>query len=82
MCAHYVTWHKQQGLARVLFKATTRRRQSCPAQPVAQARRSAAAALAKATAKVIADGGPMHSFPTLLADLTTIAANRIQPAAG
>jgi hypothetical protein len=49
--------------------------------PVAPAQRSPAA-LAKATTKVTADGGPVHSFATLLADLATIAANRIQPTAG
>jgi hypothetical protein len=43
--------------------------------PVAPARRSPAAA-----AKATPSGGPAHSFATLLADLATIAANRVQPA--
>jgi len=38
--------------------------------------------MAKAATKTTADGEPVHSFATLLADLATIAANRIQPAAG
>ena len=49
--------------------------------PVAPAQRSPAA-LAKAAVKVTADGGPVHSFATLLEELATIAANRIQPAGG
>jgi hypothetical protein len=47
--------------------------------PVAPARRSPAAA-AKAATKATPRGGPAHSFATLLADLATIAANRVQPA--
>ena len=38
--------------------------------------------MAKAAAKVTTDGGPVHSFATLLDDLATIAASRIQPAGG
>jgi hypothetical protein len=82
MLAYYVTWHMQQRLAPMLFtdddpaagKATR-------PSPVAPAQRSPGA-LGKATRKVTADGGPVHSFATLLADLATITASRIQPAAG
>jgi len=82
MLAYYITWHMQQRLAPMLFKdhdpaASKAARPS----PVAPARRSPAA-LAKAAAKVTADGGPVHSFATLLEDLATIAANQIQPAGG
>jgi hypothetical protein len=82
MLAYHVTWHMQQRLAPVLFKdddpAAAR---AARPSPVAPARRSAAAR-AKAATKTTADGEPVHSFATLLADLATIAANRIQPAAG
>jgi len=82
MLAYYITWHMQQRLAPMLFKdhdpaASKAARPS----PVAPARRSPAA-LDKAAAKVTADGGPVHSFATLLEDLATIAANQIQPAGG
>jgi len=40
------------------------------------------AALAKDATKHTADGAPVHSLATLLADLATITANRIQPAVG
>ena len=82
MLAYHVTWHLQQRLAPMLFNdhdpAAAR---AARPSPVAPAQRSPAA-LAKATTKVTADGGPVHSFATLLADLATIAANRIQPTAG
>jgi transposase len=82
MLAYYVTWHMQQRLAPVLFKDDDPAAgKAARPSPVAPARRPAAA-LARATAKVTTDGGPVHSFATLLAGLTTIAANRIQPAAG
>ncbi len=82
MLAYYVTWHMQQKLAPVLFKDDdpAAGRAARPS-PVAPARRSAAA-LAKIATKVTADGAPAHSFATLLADLATIAASRIQPTAG
>jgi hypothetical protein len=81
MLAYYLTWHMQQRLAPMLFKDDDpgAGRAARPS-PVAPARRSAAA-LAKITTKVTADGAPAHSFATLLADLATIAASRIQPTA-
>jgi len=81
MLAYYVTWHMQQRLAPMLFKDDDPAAgKAARPSPVAPARRSAAA-LAKIATKVTADGAPAHSFATLLADLATIAASRIQPAA-
>jgi Transposase DDE domain len=80
--AYYVTWHMQQKLAPILFKDDDRAAgKAARPSPVAPARRSPSA-LAKATAKATADGGPVHSVATLLADLATVAANHIQPAGG
>jgi hypothetical protein len=82
LLAYYVTWHMQQQLAPVLFQdddpAAGR---ALRPSPVAPARRSPSA-LAKITTKHAADGSPVHSLRSLLADLGTICANRIQPAAG
>ena len=47
--------------------------------PVAPATRSSSA-LRKVTTKRTAEHLPVHSFKSLLADLATVAANRIQPA--
>jgi hypothetical protein len=80
--AYYVTWHMQQRLAPVLFKddepATGK---TARPSPVAPAQRSPAA-LAKTATKTTPGGDPVHSFATLLDDLATIAASRIQPAGG
>jgi hypothetical protein len=82
LLACHVTWHMQHKLAPMLFKdddpAAAR---AARPRPVAPARRSPSA-LAKDAAKVTADGGPVHSLATLLEDLATIAANRVQPADG
>ena len=80
MLAYYVTWHMQQRLAPMLFKDDDPAAgKAARPSPVAPAQRSPSAR-AKAATKVTADGGPVHSFQTLLADLATIAANHIQPA--
>jgi hypothetical protein len=82
LLAYYVTWHMQHRLAPVLFKdddpATGK---TARPSPVAPARRSPAA-LAKTATKTTPRGDPVHSFATLLDDLATIAASRIQPAGG
>jgi DDE family transposase len=82
MLAYYVAWHMQQRLAPMLFKDhDPAAGKAARPSPVAPAQRSPAA-LAKAATKATADGGPVHSFATLLEDLATIAANQIQPVGG
>jgi len=79
MLAYHVEWHMRQRLAPVLFDdedpAAGRALQS---SPVAPAQRSPAAKR-KAATKRTDDDRPVHSFQTVLADLATIAKNRIQP---
>ncbi|HZD22800.1 MAG TPA: IS1634 family transposase [Acidimicrobiia bacterium] len=79
MLAWYVEWHMRQALAPILFadddKTTAETQRKSPVQ---QAQRSGRAK-AKAATKRTADGAPVHSFKTLLADLATVAAQRIQP---
>ncbi len=55
--------------------------QAARPSPVAPARRSPSARAKDAT-KHTPGGQPVHSLATLLADLATIAASRVQPAAG
>lgn len=82
LLAYYVTRHMQQRLAPMLFKdddpAAAR---AARPSPVAPAGRSSSA-LAKDATKHTADGQPVHSLHSLLADLGTICANRVQPAQG
>ncbi len=78
MLAYYVTWHMQQALAPMLFadhdkQAAALQRTS----PVAAARVSPAAR-AKAATKRSADGQPVHSFATLLADLANLTRNTVR----
>ena len=80
MLSYYVTFHMERALAPMLFRdddkeAAERSRTS----PVAPATRSSSA-LRKVMTKRTAEHLPVHSFKSLLADLATVAANRIQPA--
>jgi transposase len=73
MLAHYVVWHMIESWRALLFcdedhQAKTTR------DPVAPATRSPAA-LDKVSAKVLDDGTPVHSFQTLLQDLSSIVSN-------
>jgi len=79
MLSYYISWHMKQKLAPILFQdndkpAAAAKRTS----PVAAAQRSDQA-LNKAARKRTDDDYPVHSFTSLLADLATICANRIQP---
>jgi len=79
MLAYYVEWHMRKDLAPLLFDDDD---QDAAAQlrtsVVAPAKRSLATQ-AKAQTKRNQDDLPVHSFQTLLSDLATIVANRVQP---
>jgi transposase len=79
MLAYYVEWHMRQDLAPLLFDdedpaAAVQQRDSV----VSPAKRSPAAET-KANSRRTQDDFPVHSFQTLLSDLATIVANRVQP---
>ena len=79
MLAYYVEWHMRQRLKPLLFDdEDPAAGRALQASPVAPAQRSPAAKR-KAAAKRTDDDKPVHSFQTVLADLATIAKNRIQP---
>ncbi len=77
MLAYYVEWHMRERLAPMLYddddKAAA---EALRESPVAKAQRSPAA-LAKSATGRAADGAPVHSFQTLLADLATLARNTV-----
>ena len=84
MLAYYLEWHMRQRLAPMLFDDTDKdAAEALRASVVAQAQRSPAA-VQKQTTGLTADGLPVHSFHTLLADLATLGAqhhrHRDQPA--
>jgi len=73
MLAYYVAWHIERAWAPLLF------RDEEPADlpdPVAPARRSDAA-LVKVRTHTLADGTPVHSVRTLLAELATLTRNLV-----
>ena len=77
MLACHVEWHMRERLKPMLFDdddltAAARERASivAPAQP-------SPAALCKRASKLTANGGPVHSFQTLLRDLATCTLNKM-----
>jgi len=73
MLAYYVEWHMREAWRPLLF-ADEDQAAKQTRDPVAPAQRSAAA-LRKVHTKVLADGTPVHSFQTLLKDLSTMVRN-------
>ncbi len=80
MLAYYVEWHMRRALAPMLFDDhDAQAAAAARASPVAPARASPAARAKARGRKRTPDGLPVHSFRTLLADLATLARNRVQP---
>lgn len=78
MLAYYVAWHMRRVLAPLLFDDHDRPAAAADSpSPVAAAKLSPAA-MAKAATKRTADGQPVHSFRTLLADLATLTRNIVR----
>ncbi|HTF42537.1 MAG TPA: IS1634 family transposase [Terriglobales bacterium] len=79
MLAYYVEWHMRRDLAPLLFddddKAAAEKLRTSMVTP---AQRSASAQQ-KVHSKRTEGDLPVHSFQTLLSDLATIVANRVQP---
>jgi len=79
MLSYYVVWHMADRLAPILFKDDDRAAAEAKrTSPVESAQRSDSA-LTKARTKRNDAGQPVHSFATLLKDLSTVVVNRIQP---
>lgn len=73
MLAFYVEWHLREAWRELLFSDTDQAAKSTH-DPVAPARRSAAAQC-KASTRTLADGTSAHSFTTLMQELSTIVRN-------
>jgi hypothetical protein len=73
MLAHYVAWHMMEAWRPLLFSDEDQQAKTTR-DPVAPATRSNTA-LAKVHTKVLDDGTPVHSFHTLLQDLSSIVRN-------
>jgi hypothetical protein len=78
LLAYHVQWHMRQALAPILFDDHDRpAAATVRVSPVAAAQISPAAR-AKAQARRTADGQPVHSWRTLLADLATLTRNTVR----
>ena len=77
MLGYYVEWHLRQRLAPLLFedddRQQARAKRTSPVQPAQISDR----AKAKADTKTTAEGFPVHSLKTLLADLATLTLNQV-----
>jgi len=79
MLSYYLSWHMQHRLAPMLFQDDDRETaKAARSSPVAPAQRSRAA-INKVHTNKTAEGYPVHSFKTMLADLGTICLNKIKP---
>ena len=78
MLAYYVEWHMRRRLAPLLFQdedpAAARAQRDTPVEPAVVSER----AKRKADTKTTPEGFPVHSFPTLLADLANLVLNRVR----
>ena len=77
MLAYYVEWHLRQAWQELLFDDEDQMLK-WNRDPVAPAQRSPQA-LRKAKQRILPDGSPVHSFQTLLQDLSTIVRNVCRP---
>jgi transposase len=73
LLAYYVEWHMRETWRELMF-ADTDQQAKATRDPVAAAKRSAAA-LAKAARHTLDDGTPAHSFASLLEELATVVRN-------
>ncbi len=78
MLAYYVQWHMMQAWASLTFTDEAGDDAARERNPVAPAKRSKAA-LAKVHTRTLPDGTPAMSFTRLLAHLSTIVRNTLQP---
>ncbi len=74
MLAYYVRWHLERAWAPLLFRDESKSRAEDPVTP---AQRSSEAE-GKARTQQRPDGGPVHSFSTLITHLATLTRNRLR----
>jgi transposase len=80
MLAYYLEWHMREAWRELMFADEDLERKK-HRDPVAAAERSEAA-LEKAASRTLKDGSPVHSFRTLLAELSTIVRNTCEARVG
>jgi len=79
MLAYYVEWHMRQRLKPLLFDDEDRESAEAARPSIVAPARVSDTAQSKARTKRTADGDPVQSFRTLLADLATVTRNTVVP---
>jgi hypothetical protein len=81
MLAYYLEWHMRQALAPILFDDHQRAEAAATRSSIVAPAQRSNAARRKAATKRTADGLPVHSFQSLLAELATFTRNTMAMAA-
>jgi hypothetical protein len=81
MLAYYLEWHMRQALAPILFDDHQRAEAAAARSSIVAPAQRSTAARQKAATKRTADGLPVHSFQSLLAELATFTRNTMAMAA-
>jgi transposase len=81
MLAYYLEWHMRQALAPILFDDHPRAEAAAARSSIVAPAQRSTAARRKAATKRTADGLPVHSFQSLLAELATFTRNTMAMAA-
>jgi hypothetical protein len=79
MLAYYVEWHMRQALAPLLFDDDDKATADAQRDSIVAPAKASPGARDKARTLRTPDDPPVHGFQTLIADLATIAENRIRP---
>ena len=79
MLAYYVEWHMRQRLSSMLFDDEDREAAEAARTSIVAPAQVSDTARAKARTKRTAEGDPVQSFRTLLADLATVTRNTVAP---
>ena len=77
MLAYYVEWHMRRALAPLLFDDHEKKNGEVLRESIVAPAQRSPAAQEKAHTKRTEEGGPVHSFQSLLRDLRTIVKNRV-----
>src|SRR5271166_4143616 len=77
MLAYYVEFHMRRRLAPILFDDHDRAAAAAERKSIVAPAQRSPAALRKATSRRTDDGLPVHSFRSLIADLATLALNKV-----
>src|SRR5215218_3206757 len=80
LLAYHVEWHMRRKLAPMLYDDDDRAAAEGLRESIVRPAQRSPAALSKQTRGITADGLPVHSFRSLLADLATLTRNTVETA--